>query len=483
MNRKNMADYEAVIGLEVHVQLNTRSKVFCGCSTEFGAPPNTHVCPVCLGLPGVLPVLNETALRSALLTGMMLGSRIAEFSKFDRKNYFYPDLPKNYQISQYDLPLCVGGHLEIDVDGRRKRVGITRVHLEEDAGKLVHDEAPGGGSGVDFNRTGVPLLEIVSEPEIATPEEAFAYLKELKRTLQYLGVSDCDMEKGSLRCDANISVRPKGLNTLGTKVELKNMNSFKWVKAGLEYEAARQMDAISSGEGIIQETRLWDPEKGLTISMRTKEEAHDYRYFPEPDLVPFIIDKGLAKEMRGTIPELPAEKADRFMAEFGLSAYDAGVLVSDKAMADYFEACVGIYDKPKIIANWLSGEIMAQLNSRNIGIKELGLSPQGLVGLLKMLDTSAVSGKMAKEVLAEAVETKRSPEEIIASKGLAQISDRLEVENVVKAVLKANEKSVSDYKKGKKNALGFLVGQVMKATSGKANPAVVNDVLKKHLEG
>jgi aspartyl-tRNA(Asn)/glutamyl-tRNA(Gln) amidotransferase subunit B len=476
------AGYEPVIGLEVHLQLSTKTKAFCGCPTTFGSPPNSQTCPVCLGLPGSLPKLNREAFRCAIKAAVALNCAIQAEVKFDRKNYYYPDLPKNFQISQYDKPIAYNGFVEISSGGGAKKVQIKRVHLEEDAGKLIHD-TKGHFSVVDYNRAGIPLLEIVTEPDMTSPQEAYDYLLNLKAILKYLEVSDCDMEKGSLRCDANISVRPKGLNTLGTKVELKNMNSFKWVKAGLEYEAARQMDAISSGEGIIQETRLWDPEKGLTISMRTKEEAHDYRYFPEPDLVPFIIDKGLAKEMRGTIPELPAEKADRFMAEFGLSAYDAGVLVSDKAMADYFEACVGIYDKPKIIANWLSGEIMAQLNSRNIGIKELGLSPQGLVGLLKMLDTSAVSGKMAKEVLAEAVETKRSPEEIIASKGLAQISDRLEVENVVKAVLKANEKSVSDYKKGKKNALGFLVGQVMKATSGKANPAVVNDVLKKHLEG
>jgi len=477
-----MPDYEAVIGLEVHVQLKTRSKIFCGCPAVFGAEPNSSVCPVCLGLPGSLPVLNETALRYAVLTGLMLGSTISSFSKFDRKNYFYPDLPKNYQISQYDLPLCVGGELEIDLEGKRKRIGITRVHLEEDAGKLVHAEVEGGDSGVDFNRTGVPLLEIVSEPEIANPEEAFAYLKGIKLTLQYLGVSDCDMEKGSLRCDANVSVRPRGEKSLGVKAEVKNMNSFRAVQKALAYETERQKRAIAEGQRIVQETRLWEAESEMTHAMRSKEEAHDYRYFPEPDLVPVVVDHALREALRASLPEAPLKRRDRLVAQYTLPEYDAEVLTSERELADYFEACVTAGAEPKAASNLIMGEMLRLLKERTLTLEECKITPKHIVEILALVSSGGITGTTGKEVFAEMFETGKRPGEIVNSRGLAQISDQAELDRLADEVIKNNTKSAEDYRSGKAKAIGFLVGQVMKATKGKANPQMVNEILRKKLE-
>ena len=472
-------NYETVIGLEVHLQLATNTKAFCGCSTKFGQRPNSQTCPVCLGFPGSLPVLNEEAFYYSIKVALALNCNIQELIKFDRKNYYYPDLPKNFQISQYDMPLSYDGVVEIG-SGTRKKIRIKRVHLEEDAGKLVHPEGE-NYSLVDFNRCGMPLLEIVTEPDINSPDEAYEYLTKLKSILQYLDVSDCDMEKGSLRCDANISVRKSGEKALGTKVELKNMNTFKGVRVALEYEAKRQVEAIEDGVKIIQETRLWNADKAVTISMRSKEEAQDYRYFPEPDLVPFVVDKAVIEKIKKALPELPEAKMNRFVKEHGLSEYDAGVLTGQLDIANYFEECLKLYPNSKTVANWIMGDIMAQLNAKNISIKELGINPDALAGLLNMIDNKSISGKMAKDVLSEAIETGSSPQDIVKKKNLSQISDAGQLETAVKAVLAREQKSVSDYKAGKKNALTFLVGQVMKETKGKANPSVVNEILKKIL--
>ncbi len=476
--------YETVIGLEVHLQLATQTKVFCGCSTKFGQRPNSQTCPVCLGFPGSLPVLNEEAFYFSIKVALALNCQIQNLIKFDRKNYYYPDLPKNFQISQYDMPLSYNGVVYIapQGSGERKRVRVKRVHLEEDAGKLVHPERE-NYSLVDFNRSGVPLLEIVTEPDIASTEEAYDYLVRLKSILKYLKVSDCDMEKGSLRCDANISVRPIGEEALGTKVELKNMNTFKGVRLALEYETKRQIGLAQEGEKIIQETRLWDSEKQITTSMRSKEEAQDYRYFPEPDLVPFVVDNAVIEKIKNSLPELPEAKANRFISEFGLSEYDAGVLTSQIDIADYFEECVKLYPNPKTVANWVTGDIMAQLNARNITMDELDVLPSSLTEILKMIESGVISGKMAKELLLESIETKSRPEDIVKKKDLFQISDTAKLEKMAKAVLKREKKSVRDYKSGKTNALAFLVGQIMRQTKGKANPAIVNEILKKELEG
>jgi len=474
-------EYEPVIGLEVHLQLSTRTKVFCGCSTLFGQSANSQTCPVCLGLPGSLPKLNAEAFRYAIKVALALGCEVQRFVKFDRKNYYYPDLPKNFQITQFDKPVAFNGEVILAYKDAPKMIRIKRVHLEEDAGKLIH-EAAGAFSLVDYNRTGMPLLEIVTEPDIASPGEAYDYLVSLKAMISYLGVSDCDMEKGSLRCDANISMRPRGTSGLGVKVELKNMNSFKNVRAALEYEAARQAKALISGEKISQETRLWDVDKESTASMRSKEEAHDYRYFPEPDLVPLVIEKDTIEDIRREIPELPAAKAARFAADLKLSEYDAGVLVSDSRTAGFFEETIKLCGKPKAAANWITGGMMAEANERGVGIGGLGVTPQGLAGLIDMIEKGAISGKMAKDVLTEAIKTKKDPAAIVGSKGLSQISDASALEPIIKSVVEKNAKSVGDYRNGKLNALGYLVGQVMKETGGKANPALVNELLKKIIE-
>jgi aspartyl-tRNA(Asn)/glutamyl-tRNA(Gln) amidotransferase subunit B len=472
--------YETVIGLEVHLQLATETKAFCGCSTKFGQRPNSQTCPVCLGFPGSLPVLNEKAFFYAIKVALALSCSIQNLIKFDRKNYYYPGLPKNFQISQYDMPLSYDGFVDIVSDGEAKKVRIKRVHLEEDAGKLVHP-TKASYSLVDFNRSGMPLLEIVTEPDISSPQEAYDYLTALKAILQYLKVSDCDMEKGSLRCDANISLRKKGEKNLGVKVEIKNMNSFRWVREGLQYEVERQASALDSKERIFQETRLWDTEKLVTISMRSKEEAQDYRYFPEPDLVPLTVDKKVILDIRKALPELPQDRAKRFASIYSITEYDANVLTSDIAIADYFEECAKLYTNSKTVANWIIGDIMAAMNVKNVTILELGVRPAALAELLKMIDGQAISGKIAKDVLTQMIETKSMPQDIVKSKGLSQISDKSVIEKAVKDILATNEKSVNDYKGGKKTALIFLVGQVMRQTQGKANPALVNEVLKKHL--
>ncbi len=476
--------YEIVIGLEVHTELKTESKIFCGCSTTFGADQNTNVCPVCLGLPGVLPVLNEKVVEFAVRTGLALNCDILPFSKFDRKNYYYPDLPKNFQTSQYDLPIAVNGYLDIEVGGETKRIGITRVHMEEDAGKLVH----GGGSIatsdyalVDYNRTGVPLLEIVSEPDIRSAEEAKAYLEKLKAILLYIDVSDCKMEEGSLRCDANISLRPQGETKLGTKAEIKNLNSFRSVQRGLEYEAARQEDILEDGGRIIQETRTWDEGKGITLSMRSKEQAHDYRYFPEPDLVPIIVDPAKVAEIRSQLPELPDARKARLMDSYGLSSYDAEVITSTRAMADYFDETVKLDVDAKTAANWIMGDLSKHLNAGSQTLAESPVTPSKLAELIQLIDKGTISGKIAKTVFEEMWASGKDAATVVKEKGLVQISDEGAIIIIVESVIAAHPQSVADYQAGKEKAIGFLVGQIMKQTKGRANPELVNKLLKERI--
>ena len=480
-----MNQYEPVIGLEVHVQLKTRSKIFCACSTEFGGEPNLNTCPVCLGLPGSLPVLNRRALELAIKVGLALGCQVSEQIKFDRKNYFYPDLPKAYQISQYDMPVSARGGLEIELkqDGGgvlKRQIGITRAHLEEDAGKLLH-EGIRDGSWVDYNRAGVPLLEIVSEPDLKSPEEAFQYLVSLKAILQYLDVSDCDMEKGSLRCDANVSIRKKGESQFGTKVEVKNMNSFRAVQKALVYEIKRQTEAAETGEKITQETRLWNESKGETSSMRSKEHAHDYRYFPEPDLVPFSVSSDQIETLRRALPELPQARAGRFRKEYGLSEYDAYVLVSDKALGDYFENCVKEKVNPKLTSNWIQTELLGILKSTGSDIKTCKLKAADTAGLIRLIENDTISGKIAKEVFLIMFETGASAEAIVKERGLVQVTDTKLLEQIADQVIQANPKVAAEVKSGKGQAIGFLVGQVMKETQGKANPKLINELLVKKL--
>ena len=474
--------YETIIGLEVHVQLFTKSKIFCGCSTNFGAPPNTQTCPVCLGLPGVLPVLNHEALRFAIKVGLALDCRIAERMKFDRKNYFYPDLPKNFQISQYDLPLANDGHLELETEDGIKTIRIRRVHLEEDAGKLLHMEGE-DSSLVDFNRTGIPLLEIVSEPDITSPEEAHDYLVKLKSILKYLEVSDCNMEEGSLRCDANISIRTRGKKELGVKTELKNMNTFKGVRSALRYEARRQREVLEEGGTIKQETRLWNEKNGRTYSMRTKEEAFDYRYFPEPDLVPFLLDREFVESMKKTIPELPQERLKRLEKEYRLSLSSALFLVQEKKLADLFEeSAKNNKERGQIIANWITGDIMAEANKKNTPVWELIKNPKHISEIAQIIEDGSATGKMVKGIIPEMIDSGKGPREIIESRGLSQIKDEAEIEKILGEVIEKNQKPVKDYKEGKPGALTFLVGQVMKETKGKANPKIVNKLLKRRME-
>jgi aspartyl-tRNA(Asn)/glutamyl-tRNA(Gln) amidotransferase subunit B len=469
-------EFETVIGLEVHAQLKTRTKIFCGCSTEFGAPPNTHVCPVCLGMPGMLPVLNRKVVVYAMRMGLATHCTISHRSVFARKNYFYPDLPKGYQISQYELPIARNGHIDIDVDGMQRRIGIHRVHMEEDAGKLIHSpDLP--TSQVDFNRTGVPLIEIVSEPDIRSPEEAGAYLRQLRAILRYLDICDGNMEEGSFRCDANVSIRPRGSEPLGTRTELKNLNSFKHVEKALHYEAARQMEVIAEGGGIVQETRLWDPEAGRSLSMRGKEEAHDYRYFPDPDLLPLTVDENWVAQIRGELPELPAEKKSRFETQYALPAYDAEFLASSRELADYFEACVGLFSQAKTVSNWIMGALSALLNTAGIGIESSPVSAADLAGLLGLQEEGVISGKIAKTVFEEMARTGKPAKDIVAEKGLVQVQDAGAIEAVVDRVLAANPDELEAYRGGKTKLMGFFVGQVMRETRGKANPKIVNEVL------
>lgn len=476
-------DYEIVIGLEVHSELKTKSKIFCGCSTQFGSEQNTNVCPVCLGLPGVLPVINEKVVEFAIRAGLALNCEILPFSKFDRKNYYYPDLPKNFQTSQYDLPIAVNGYLDIEVEGQTKRIGITRVHMEEDAGKLVHSGTINNSDYalVDYNRTGVPLIEIVSEPDIRTPEEAKAYLEKLKAILQYIDVSDCKMEEGSLRCDANISLRPRGTEPLGTKAEIKNLNSFRSVQRGLEYEAARQEQVLEEGGRVIQETRSWDEAKGITLSMRSKEQAHDYRYFPEPDLVPIVVDPAKVEEIRHSLPELPDARQKRLMNDYGLSSYDANVITASKAMADYFDETVACNVDAKAVANWLMGEVSKHLNTAGLDIEACPVTPAKLAGMIALIDKGTISGKIAKTVFEDMWSTGKDADTVVKEKGLVQISDAGAIIAIVESVIAANPQSVADFKAGKEKAIGFLVGQIMKQTKGRANPEMVNKLLKERL--
>jgi aspartyl-tRNA(Asn)/glutamyl-tRNA(Gln) amidotransferase subunit B len=473
--------YEAVIGLEVHAQLLTASKIFCGCSAAFGAEPNTHTCPVCTGMPGSLPVLNKKAVEFAIKLALATDSHVASFSLFARKNYFYPDLPKGYQISQYELPLSSNGFIEIpSVEGERKRVGITRIHMEEDAGKLFHDEAK-PFSYVDFNRTGVPLLEIVSEPDLSTPEQAADYLRQLRTILQYLEICDGNMEEGSFRCDANVSIRPAGTEKLGTRTEVKNMNSFRHVERALAYEIERQKKVIQAGGAVIQETRLWNPAKGVTEAMRGKEEAHDYRYFPDPDLVPLTIAREWIEEIRKGLPELPLQKKGRFVKEYQIPEYDAGVITASKALAAYYEESVRLFPEPKQVSNWIMGDLLRLLKEDDKEAEASPLSPRHLAEMLGLIKDGTISGKIAKTVFEEMYKTGKGAREIVQEHGLVQITDQGAVEQAVGKVLQDHPVEVEEYKKGKDKLFGFFVGQVMKATQGKANPQLVNEILKKRL--
>jgi aspartyl-tRNA(Asn)/glutamyl-tRNA(Gln) amidotransferase subunit B len=481
----NLVEYEAVIGLEVHAQLETRSKIFCGCSTTFGEEPNTQTCPVCTGQPGSLPVVNRKAVEFAIKLGLATSCRIAPYSLFARKNYFYPDLPKGYQISMYEYPLAEDGFIEIMVEGQRKRIGIIRIHMEEDAGKLKHGETPetASFSYVDFNRTGVPLVEIVSGPDIRSPEEAGDYLRKLRAILQYLEICTGDMEKGTFRCDANVSIRPEGQREFGTRTELKNMNSFRHVEKALEYEIKRQIAVVEDGKEVDQETRLWDVDQGITISMRGKEEAHDYRYFPDPDLVPLRIDEKWVDEIGKSLPELADQKKERFIWEFQIPEYDAEILTSTKAMASYYEECVRRFPEPKTVSNWVMGDLLRELKRDEREIDQCPVTPQHLVEMLQMIKEGTISGKIAKDVLEEMYQTGEHPEKIVRDRGWVQILDEGEIEKAIRRTMEANPKQVEDYRKGREKLFGFFVGEVMKQTKGKANPKLVNDLLKKKLKG
>lgn len=477
-------NYEVIIGLEVHSELKTKTKIFCGCATTFGSPQNTNVCPVCLGLPGVLPVLNEKVVEFGIKAGLALNCTISKYSKFDRKNYYYPDLPKNFQTSQLDLPIAEHGHLYIEVDGEKKRIGITRAHMEEDAGKLVHSGATitsSDYSNVDYNRTGVPLLEIVSEPDMRSPEEAVAYLEKMKSILEYVEVSDCKMEEGSLRCDVNVSLRKWGAEKFGTKVEMKNLNSFKTVQRALEYEIERQADILDEGGTIVQETRTWDEAKGMTLSMRSKEQAHDYRYFPEPDLVPIVTSEERIEEIRASLPELPDARRQRLTEVCGLSSYDAGVITATRAMADYFDAVCNAGADAKLAANWLMGDVSKHLNAEGKAISDMLIQANQLADLIQLIGKGTISSKIAKTVFEEMWKTGDDPAKIVEEKGLVQITDTKAIEEIVDRVIADNPKPVEDYKGGNKKSIGFLVGQVMKLSKGKANPGMVNQLLAQKL--
>lgn len=475
--------FETVIGLEVHTELKTETKIFCACSTAFGAEPNTQVCPVCSGFPGMLPVLNAKVVELGIKTALALNGEVAEFCKFDRKNYFYPDSPKAYQISQYDLPICGHGFLDIEVEGEKKRIGITRAHMEEDAGKLVHqgDIVSTPFSLVDLNRSGVPLLEIVSEPDMRSAQEARAYAEKLRAILLFAGVSDCKMQEGSLRFDANVSVRPVGQKELGTRTETKNLNSFSALEKAIIYEVKRQIEAIEDGEAIIQETRTWDDEKGITRSMRSKEDAHDYRYFPDPDLPPIQISKEWIDAIRLNMPELPDQAQMRLVEVCGLPAYDAGILTLTPASLNFFDECMNAYHDAKTISNWMMGELNRLLNQNNIEITDCKIKAADLVKLLKLMDDGSISGKMAKTVFEEMFASGQTPETIIKAKGLVQISDEGTLVPIIEEIIKANPRALEDYRNGKEKAFGSFVGQVMKATRGQANPALVNSLLKEIL--
>jgi aspartyl-tRNA(Asn)/glutamyl-tRNA(Gln) amidotransferase subunit B len=475
-----LAKYEPVIGLEVHVQLLTNTKIFCACSTRFGAPPNANTCPVCLGLPGTLPVLNKRVIEMASRASLALNCTVHEHSRFARKNYFYPDLPKGYQISQYELPLATGGWVEVEVDGARKRIGITRLHVEEDAAKNLHEGFAQSATKayIDFNRCGSPLAEIVSEPDMRTPEEAYAYLTTLRQILLYTGVSDCNMEEGSLRCDANVSVRLRGTEQFGTKVEVKNLNSFRFLQKALEYEIERHIGVIESGGRIPQETRLWNQAEGHTVSMRSKEKAHDYRYFPEPDLLPVHVSAAWREEIRGTLPELPQAKRSRFVTAYGITAYDAEVLTSTQARADYFEAVSKAGASGKNAANWMQTELLRRLNDSSKEIEASPVGPASLADLLKLVDSGQITAAIGKKVFATMFETGRAAAEIVAAEGLSQISDTSAIEQAAREVIEKNPDNVAKFRSGNEGVFKFFVGQVMRATRGQANPQAVNDIVR-----
>jgi len=473
-------EYEPVIGLEVHAQLLTTTKIFCGCSTRFGEAPNSNTCPVCLGMPGVLPVLNRKVVKYAMKMAIATRCTVNRESTWARKNYFYPDLPKGYQITQFDHPLAEHGYVDIEINGGKKRIGITRIHMEEDAGKSIHDEAS-NSSYVDLNRAAVPLIEIVSEPDMRSPEEAAQYLRRLHEILVYLEICDGNMEEGSFRCDANISLRPAGQEAFGIRSELKNMNSFNNVQHALEYEIERQRAILERGNQVIQETRLWDAARGVTHSMRGKEEAHDYRYFPEPDLVPVVISDEWMEEIARTLPELPLEKRERFTGEYGIPAYDAGVLTASRALADYYEEVVRLCGRPKVASNWVMGDFLAYLNEAKMEIGEAPVSPAALAQLIGIIEDGTISGKIAKGVFEGMWQSGKQPKEIVEEQGLVQITDTGELERTVEEVLAAHPKQLEQYRSGKDQLFGFFVGQTMKATGGKANPKIVNELLKKKL--
>ena len=476
--------YEAVIGLEIHCELKTKTKIFCGCATGFGAEQNTHVCPVCLGLPGVLPTVNKRVVEFGIKAGLATNCTINKYSKFDRKNYYYPDLPKNWQTSQYDLPIAEHGWVDIDVDGEKKRIRLTRLHMEEDAGKLVHSGTTikdSATSNVDYNRTGVPLLEIVSEPDLRSAEEARAYMEKIKAIMEYIDVSNCRMEEGNLRADINVSLRPAGTEELGTRTEMKNINSFKNLEDAINYEIERQQEVLEDGGHVVQETRTFDPARGITLSMRSKENAHDYRYMPEPDLPPIVTSEETIEKYRSELPELPDARRARLEKEYGLSDYDAGIITSSRAMAEYFDAVVATGADPKLAANWIMGDLAKNLNEDGIDIAKSPVSAERLGKMIGLIMKDTISGKIAKKVFKEMWTNEDDPEKIVKDKGLVQITDTGAIEAAVDAAIAANPKAVAEYKGGKKKAIGALVGQVMKATRGKANPQMVNKMLAEKL--